>query len=308
MAVLGLLEMLGGSAVIRNAWGFSVPIADEICRYKAACYLARDLLSRSLRLLGFLDREIVEFLDCLFAFLGDGIHTLEDVERLFHTRISASPAARSLRSQLRDRARLIAQQIRPFVVGPDLIDVGCGDGLVAAELRGEVSLRLADVFDYRDEGVRDLSFCLLTEGAPLPYASRSADTVLLLTVLHHSFGPELLIEESIRVARRRVVIIESVFDVCTEPGTIAMSGTAMNDSAMFVAMNTDQQLAFCSFVDWFYNRVLHDDVPVPYNFNRPDGWRDEFRRRGSIEKHRVELGIDQLLVPEFHTLHFFDVV
>lgn len=195
------------------------------------------------------------------------------------------------------RAELIHSQINKHVIGPRVLDLGCGDGLVADLVaRDGYEVQMADIVDYRAPGVHH-AFTKTIEGEPLPFASNSFDTVLLLTVLHHANCPLQVFGESLRVSRNRIIVIESVFGV--QPSDVP-SG---DDRAHAFVSLGEAQGHFLSFIDWFYNRVLHDEVQVPFKFNSPAAWSDIFRNFGMREQLVEHLGLDQALVPEYHTLH-----
>ena len=199
-----------------------------------------------------------------------------------------------------ERSQLMFSQIKDFVCGPTILDVGCGDGYTALLLQEQgYYVSLADILDYRAENL-SMPFDLLEEGSSLPYDTSAFDTTLLLTVLHHSENPIHLLSECKRVTRKRIVIIESVFGIDS-----SAPFAPTQEENMFISLG-DEQYWYAIFVDWFYNRVLHNDVPVPYNFKTPDEWDRVFRNIGLNQIHTEFLGLDQVLVPEFHTLHVLE--
>lgn len=116
-------------------------------------------------------------------------------------------------------------------------------------------------------------------GRDLPFVDGFFDHVLLLTVLHHSDDPIRLFNEALRVADKSVLVIESVY---------------------FNSLHKQAN----KFLDWFYNKVLNDpNVNVPFNFLPPETWIAFFERAGGKVAHMQHLGLDQPLVPEWHTLY-----
>jgi hypothetical protein len=95
------------------------------------------------------------------------------------------------------------------------------------------------------------------------------------------------------VAAKRIIIIESV---------IGIHHAFENAKYELLALSDEKQIAYAAFVDWFYNRVLHDDIPVPYNFTTPDKWQATFVNSGMRLLKTVHLGQDIEIGPEYHVL------
>jgi len=86
-----------------------------------------------------------------------------------------------------------------------ILDVGCGDGLLAhliTQKRPDLNLRGIDVL------VRDRTYIPIVEfdGQQLPYDDASFDGVMFVDVLHHTQDPMILLREAVRVARKAIVI------------------------------------------------------------------------------------------------------
>ena len=99
--------------------------------------------------------------------------------------------------------------------GSSLLDVGCGDGRMAALLRNERRLGLVEGVDVlmRDEvAVPVHPF----DGRHLPWPDHSWDYVMAVDVLHHAEDQQVLFGEMLRVARRAVLLkdhlCENAFD------------------------------------------------------------------------------------------------
>jgi SAM-dependent methyltransferase len=113
--------------------------------------------------------------------------------------------SRVVRRESRHAAGLVAPFVEPSA---SVLDVGCGDGYVAAELAARgASVMLTDIVDLRR--IRELPFRLF-DGRHLPFDDRQFDVVMLNFVLHH-VPNELkapLLDEAARVSRRRLFILE----------------------------------------------------------------------------------------------------
>lgn len=165
-----------------------------------------------------------------------------------------------------------------------VLDLGGGSGEIGAMMRAHGNeVIVADIRDWRGPTARNLPFVTISNNA-VPLDSGSIDTVVVLMALHHSNSPQQMLAETFRVARRDVIVIESV-------------------------TNTLEEYFYGCWIDWFYNRVLHfvEDadlrVPVPCNFFPATGW-EQLASKISNLTPRVskDLGIFQDLNPEHHWL------
>src|SRR5688572_32908 len=106
----------------------------------------------------------------------------------------------------RRRVRVIADVLTPWLPERGLvIDVGCGDGAVAAHLaarRPGLRIEGYDVMGRDDAAIPIHRF----DGRTLPLADRSVDAVLLVDVLHHCEFPGQLLKEAMRVSRGPVLV------------------------------------------------------------------------------------------------------
>jgi SAM-dependent methyltransferase len=88
-----------------------------------------------------------------------------------------------------------------------VLDVGCGDGLLASALRGTRGDG-ALMFEGIDVLVRPDAHIPVTpfDGRHIPFDDASVDAVLFVDVLHHADDPHALLREARRVTRRTVLI------------------------------------------------------------------------------------------------------
>ncbi|MEW6302569.1 MAG: class I SAM-dependent methyltransferase [Verrucomicrobiota bacterium] len=149
-------------------------------------------------------------------------------------------------------ARLIPQNAR-------VLDVGCGDGLIAKlihEHRPDVQLEGIDVLIRPQTHIPVTQF----DGKVIPHDSKSFDAVMFVDVLHHTDDPMILLREAVRVARRAVVIKDHRMD-----GLLA--GPTLR------------------FMDWVGN--ARHGVVLPYNYWPEARWAEGFRELGWREAERV---------------------
>jgi SAM-dependent methyltransferase len=110
------------------------------------------------------------------------------------------------------RARVLAAHASRLIEGHGtVLDVGCGDGAIAALLqRSRPDLTVSGV----DTLVRPGSAIPVTpfDGRTLPFGDRSFGTVLLFDVLHHAGDADRLLAECVRVAGDAVVLKDHLAD------------------------------------------------------------------------------------------------
>jgi SAM-dependent methyltransferase len=102
-----------------------------------------------------------------------------------------------------------ASDVAPFVRGRRLLDLGAGEGFVAAALRERTAVWVcsADVGLFR----RTAGPYVAYDGRRLPFADGAFETTLILFVLHHCADPGAVLDEAVRVTRGRLVVVESVY-------------------------------------------------------------------------------------------------
>jgi len=98
----------------------------------------------------------------------------------------------------------LAAFVRSLAPVQSALDVGCGDGRLAAELRAN-ALTLADVsavaLERAARRVPEATHVELDPDAPLPFADSSFDLVLCAETLEHVRDVQLLLSEARRVLR-----------------------------------------------------------------------------------------------------------
>jgi len=145
-----------------------------------------------------------------------------------------------------------------------VLDVGCGDGSIAAQLRrrrSDLSLRGIDVLVRPQTQVPVDRF----DGRTIPHADQSFDVVMFVDVLHHTDDPAVLLREATRVARQAVVIKDHNRDGF-------LSGLTLR------------------FMDWVGN--ARHGVVLPYNYWPGARWRETFATLGLHPvENRSDLGL-----------------
>jgi SAM-dependent methyltransferase len=171
---------------------------------------------------------------------------------------------RLLQVFLRRYAEFEADAIAPFLVGSRLLDLGAGEGYVAAALRQRTGIWTCavDVGPYQ----RPSSPYLIYDGARLPFHDATFATTLISLALHHCIEPERVLDEAVRVTRSRLIILESVY------------------------RNRWERFCLERLDDWL-NRYRHNGaMHVPLAFKRPQEWQQLFDMRHLRTVERQWLG------------------
>jgi SAM-dependent methyltransferase len=135
-----------------------------------------------------------------------------------------------------------------------VLDVGCGDGALAAllrERRPDIRVEGVDVLVREHTAIPVRRF----DGIRIPYDDKSVDVVLMVDVLHHTDDPTVLLRESTRVARFGVLIKDHV---------LAGFGARLTLRGM----------------DWVGN--ARHGVRLPYTYWSRAEWDDSFDQLGLI--------------------------
>jgi SAM-dependent methyltransferase len=140
-----------------------------------------------------------------------------------------------------------------------VLDVGCGDGVLAALLqqkRPDIAIQGIDVLAREHPRIPVSMF----DGSDLPFAGASFDVVLFADVLHHTADPAILLREAHRVA------------------------------ASYVLMKDHYREGFAAttrlrFMDWVGNSRF--GVALPYNYWSRKQWHAAWRQIGFQPEHLV---------------------
>jgi SAM-dependent methyltransferase len=163
------------------------------------------------------------------------------------------------------RVRVLSAHIAELLPrGGSVLDVGCGDGLMARAVLGrrpDLEVRGIDVLVRGDAAIVVDAF----DGRRIPRGDKSVDAVLFVDVLHHATDPLALLREAARVARQAVVIKDHLADA-----------------------------PFAGLTLRFMDRVgnARHGVALPYTYWRRAEWRRAFGEVGlGVEEWRERLGL-----------------
>ncbi len=165
---------------------------------------------------------------------------------------------------LRERTAQLLREIEDWVVGPRVLDFGCGNGYVGRAMRDTLKKDVV-LMDIANLNKTDLPFILYN--GKIPFSENHFDTVTLFMVLHHSADYGSALAEAKRVGKR-LIIIETI------PDESAGKSETM-------------------FFDWFYNNaVLGYNMPIPGNFLTSAEWLRLFQTHGLRVIHERNLGMN----------------
>jgi len=163
------------------------------------------------------------------------------------------------------RVRVLRDHIVKLLpAGSAVLDVGCGDGLLAhliAECRSDLQLTGIDVLVRPEPHIPVEQF----DGQTIPVSDAGVDVVMFIDVLHHTRDPRTLLSEAARVARRAIIIKDHCRDSRLAAATLR-------------------------FMDWVGN--AHHGVELPYNYWSSREWAAAFGDMGlHLEFWRQKLGL-----------------
>jgi len=185
-----------------------------------------------------------------------------------------------IREASSNRPKILHDRINPYMSGStSLLHIRCGNGRVAETFASSQHVQLVDTIDRNETSLPLATY----DGTILPFDNKSFDTSLLINVLSHSKTPIDSLREAIRVTRNRLIVKETVY--FNEP-----------------------QRCFSEFMDWFYTCVVGDSSAAQHcNFKTHKDWAEMGRKENLQLKGDIDIGLDQIAIPEYHWMYVFDV-
>lgn len=190
------------------------------------------------------------------------------------------------------RVRVLAREISALL--PDygrILDVGCGDGLLASLVQSSkpnTSVMGIDVVVRNDTHIPVEKF----DGRTIPFADHTFDAVMLVDVLHHTDAPAMLLREAARVARDWIVIKDHTRDGLAAEATLRFMDRIGNrrhnvalphnywpkqkwldafDTLGFTVRTWKSRLAlYPPPAEWIFGRSLHFVAQLAVRQNRPN--------------------------------------
>ena len=151
--------------------------------------------------------------------------------------------------RVRRLAELLGQTIPE---GSRVLDVGCGDGQISAQIarsRENVSIIGIDVLLRPERHIPVTQF----DGSTIPFADATFDVVMFVDVLHHTKDPAALLRDAARVTRKYILLKDHF-------RTGFLGGFTLR------------------LMDWFGN--VHHGVVLTYNYLSETEWTQTYRSIG----------------------------
>jgi SAM-dependent methyltransferase len=187
-----------------------------------------------------------------------------------------------------ERRNIMLDQIGPWLPEDSVlvVDYGAGNGAFMRLVANRYPQARVEGWDVvGDDEVGDVK---VYDGERVPRGDRHYDLAYATTVLHHMEDPIQGARELVRLAKRRIILIETI------PG----NRTGKRDK--------DWNVTFVVDCMW---RLLHrSSEPVPGSYRTVSEWADLFCRLGVRDVLCVEnLGHDQKTMTEQHALLVFEL-
>lgn len=148
--------------------------------------------------------------------------------------------------------RRIASELIPLLKGvKSVIDIGCGNGDLAKFIEQE-GIKYHGV-DVVDSPLSSRKF--KKSNIPYPFKDKSFDAALLIFTLHHMTDPEEGLKEAKRIAAKRILILEDV-------------------------PRNEVERWCVKAIDFFGNKFVSSEIPLPYTFRDDSSWKRTFQRHG----------------------------
>ena len=207
-------------------------------------------------------------------------------EERMHAFLEAKGVFEGLSKKTNGRAVRMVDVVKPWLISGSVLDLGCGPGWVGkhcAELGYQVTL--ADVYDSPVIASINLPFVKIEQNNDLPFPDCSFDNIMIFAMLHHVEDPLYMIQEVRRIltSSGRLHLIETVYGV--EESELSLEASFLDKE--FVRLSAEQQCLATMFFDyfgnhvtWYYTEDSDKYVPVPFNFNTPAFWREQFGQAG----------------------------
>ena len=165
-------------------------------------------------------------------------------------------------NKLRQQGQKNFTPVRPFINGNSVLDVGAAEGWTGEMIKADGASRNVQLLDVADLNQTDLPHTGY-DGINFPFADNSFDTSTLLLILHHCSDPDRVLDEAIRVTRKRLIITESVYH------------NPLGYALLFVADNVVNGLR------------SNGQMATGLKFKKPQAWEAIFKQKNLTLRHKA---------------------
>ncbi len=151
------------------------------------------------------------------------------------------------------RANQIVNSLSFFIQpGESMLSVGDGDGYVSMRIKEKIGIEVQglDILPYQEYRVIGIPLTLY-DGKNIPFPDKSFDIIAGIFLLHHC-KDDTILKEMIRVSRKKLIIVEDVFN------------------------NSLERLGL-QVIDCIENRTFSSEMPIPHNFRNLKQWKKVFK-------------------------------
>ncbi|GAF81267.1 unnamed protein product, partial [marine sediment metagenome] len=138
--------------------------------------------------------------------------------------------------------------------GESMLSVGDGDGYVSMRIKEKTGIEVQglDILPHQEYRVIGVPLTLY-DGNNIPFPDKSFDITAGIFLLHHC-EDDTILKEMIRVSKKKIIIVEDVFN------------------------NSLERLGLRIF-DCVENRTFSSEMPIPHNFRKLKQWEKIFKLR-----------------------------
>jgi ubiquinone/menaquinone biosynthesis C-methylase UbiE len=150
------------------------------------------------------------------------------------------------------RIEVLSHQIKKWIPPHGkVLDIGCGDGILAYAIQQNVQAVIAFGAEVKERERCAIPYFLFS-GERIPLKDNSVDVCLFIDVLHHTDNIEKMIREAARVTRHYVIIKDHLCE-------------------------NKYQYYLLKLMDWVGNKP--HQVVIPYNYYSKKQWQQDISKQ-----------------------------
>lgn len=182
------------------------------------------------------------------------------------------------RYKMEIRPRKDLDKIGKYIKGKTVLDFGCGAGFLSIELskRG-FEIVTSDVLQYRIPDAQHFPFKQITNSNTIPFPTRSIDTTVVKTVLHHINTDQILntLKELRRITKKNLIIEEDTYNLDRSSQIVKKALKTQGRLNKFLIMSPKRQFSCLLLKDYFTNAVVfgHSEMSFTFTFKTLSQWK-----------------------------------